>query len=165
MQRELWLRIGTGLLGVALAAAGCVCAAFFVYSGTLSAMVPNAQVAQTSYRLECALDQDAAKKGSGVWLVYHEQSLPDAIFDRVVTDSAGVWNSQTVDSDGARFYQKNDAGLDTWRIELSSGKRECTVTLVDDALGGVYEIRRYCATGEDTAAVDAAIAAFSLTER
>lgn len=164
MRQELWLRIGTGLLGVALAAAGCVCAVCFVRGGALTVMTPQVQVAQTAYHLDCTLDRDAAQKGSGVWLIYHEHSLPDAVFDRIVTDSAGIWDSQTVDSNGARLYQKNDAGLDTWCIELSNGKRECTVTLVDDALGGVYEIRRYRTAGEDTVSVDAAIAAFSLTK-
>lgn len=162
MRRELWLRIGTGLLGLVLAAAGGAYALFGRTVGVVSVTAPQTQVTQTAYLLDCRLDQDAAKNGSGVWLVYHGQSLPDAVFDRIVTDSAGVWNCQSTDSDGARLYRKNAAGLDTWRIELSNGKRECTVTLIDDARGGVYEIRRYCTAGEDTAKTDAAIDAFSL---
>lgn len=140
MPQEWRIRLGTGVLGLILLCG--IGAGVSVWKsrtgGKISARVTDAA-------------------GREIVPVYHENALPDAVFDRILADCAAEWVPASPIERGERLFQVGADGRGVWTLELTRGKTECRITLWEDGAGGVYEVRRLRNAGENTDGPDAQI--------
>lgn len=139
MPREWRIRLGTGILGLLLV---CGAGAGFLWEKRAGEAI-RPRITNTA--------------GREIVPVYHENALPDAVFDRILADCAAEWVPASPIERGERLFQVGADGRGVWTLELIRGKTECRVTLWEDGAGGVYEVRRLRDKGENTDGPDAQI--------